>query len=340
MMYNISPDIRAMLDNKRFPKKWHATVGVALMQFAAYAAVFALILIFGTDIRTHFATDFGYNMFLTLISQFVSVLAIPLIILNAAKCNISSTLRLNKRIDAIQMALLVLICIGTFFAAQFINQFAIDGMISVLGEPAQITSVPTTSNVPQLIFEIVITAILPAVCEEIFFRGLVMRAFERTSPVVAVLASSLIFAIMHANLQQLIYAFLFGLILGTVAIISDSLFASMTVHFTLNLASALLTYEPINDTVTAFLENPENGYTVVFYSMLVIPLIAYAAIPVFIGYTRKINLEKYGKPFVSDMEAPALMPKQTVAELLLYLFGWAVFIAANTFSMYCAWKGI
>ncbi len=328
-----------MLDDKRFPKKWHAAVGVALIQFVGFAAVIALRLILGNDFPLRFKTDFGYKMFLVLISQFISVLAIPLVILTATKCDMTSTLRLNKRIDIIQIFSLVIVCVGVYFAVQFINQFAIDGMTQILGQPSELESIPSASNIPQLLFEIAITSCLPAVCEEIFFRGFVMRAFERTSPVIAVIASSAMFAIMHANLEQLVYAFLLGIVLGTVTIVSDSLFASITVHFTLNLASTLLLYQPVSDAFDAFMLS-ESGVALVVLSLSLIPLIACVGMIIFVLYTGKKNTEKYGKAFVTDMEYPSLLQKQNASERLLYFFGWFVFIVVNAVTMYFSWRGI
>lgn len=61
------------------------------------------------------------------------------------------------------------------------------------------------------------TAVFAPVGEELIYRGLVMPQFQRYGKVFAIVTSALLFGVMHANLFQMPFAFLTGLMLGYTA---------------------------------------------------------------------------------------------------------------------------
>lgn len=83
-------------------------------------------------------------------------------------------------------------------------------------------------------------ALCPAVCEEVFFRGVLLPCCRATwSDLTSVVVVSLLFALFHFNPYQLSVTFLQGLILGLLLIWSGTLFAPMLFHF-LNNAMVIL----------------------------------------------------------------------------------------------------
>jgi len=78
--------------------------------------------------------------------------------------------------------------------------------------------------------------------EELLFRGFVLRTLQRlTGSVVAVLGSSLLFGLVHADAVHSPAAFVSGLYLGTLAVISRSVWPSVAAHVANNaLGLALL----------------------------------------------------------------------------------------------------
>lgn len=330
-----SENIKAQYDHKRFPAVWQALVGCSAMQFTALIPLTLITFVLGSNYAEYFRTEFGEYMFNGVISQFFAVLIIPLFFLLITKKDMRSTLRLKKNLDWFQVLLLVLASAGVFFGAQFINSIFITGLSSFMGEPSEIEGVADATNISQLLFEIVIIAGLPSICEEIFFRGFVMRAFERYSTIGAIVLSSVAFAVMHGNLQQILYAFILGLILGTVVMVTDSLFAGTVMHFTLNAMSIILSYPPIYSQYESFVNNNPLIYFGV--AMLILPAIAALCIVFFIKHSRKKNSTLYQKPFVSDMEFPRLMPKPQGWETALTVIGWIAFTVINIFSMLLLW---
>jgi sodium transport system permease protein len=78
-------------------------------------------------------------------------------------------------------------------------------------------------------------AVVPAICEETAFRGFILSGFKRGGRVwLAIGLSSLTFGIMHMIPQQVFNATLLGLVLGLIAVRSESLFPCILFHFIYN----------------------------------------------------------------------------------------------------------
>jgi sodium transport system permease protein len=87
-------------------------------------------------------------------------------------------------------------------------------------------------------------AATPAICEELFFRGLVMSGFASLGRVGAVSLSALLFALAHASIYRLLPTLLLGLLLGYVAWRTGSIVCSMVVHALNNGLLATFTVMP------------------------------------------------------------------------------------------------
>jgi membrane protease YdiL (CAAX protease family) len=74
-------------------------------------------------------------------------------------------------------------------------------------------------------------ALAPAVCEELVFRGLLLRAFtHRLGPATGVLLSSMLFGLIHVDPPQAAGALVLGLVLGWVTYRAGSLWPAMAAH--------------------------------------------------------------------------------------------------------------
>jgi sodium transport system permease protein len=82
---------------------------------------------------------------------------------------------------------------------------------------------------------LLVFAAAPALCEEIAFRGFILSGFSRSKRVwLAVGLSALTFGIMHMIPQQVFYASLLGLVIGLIAVRSNSLLPCILFHFVFN----------------------------------------------------------------------------------------------------------
>lgn len=83
-------------------------------------------------------------------------------------------------------------------------------------------------------------AVVPAFAEEVLFRGYVMRAFERSSGIIAALIlSSFIFAAFHLQLTNLLPLATLGATMGLLTWLSGSIWPAVVAHF-INNGSAVI----------------------------------------------------------------------------------------------------
>lgn len=91
-------------------------------------------------------------------------------------------------------------------------------------------------------------AMLPAVCEELAFRGFIFGGLLRKQGIVrAIIVSSLFFGFTHAVLQQSIAASLMGVVLGLIAWRTGGVFCTILVHAVNNSLSLLIGWCGAND---------------------------------------------------------------------------------------------
>ncbi|MEO1021347.1 MAG: CPBP family intramembrane glutamic endopeptidase [Bacteroidota bacterium] len=84
-------------------------------------------------------------------------------------------------------------------------------------------------------------ALVPAVCEELLFRGFFMRSLEKSTNVwLALVISSAVFSLFHLDISGLLPRFLLGLFLGYITLKSNSIIPAMVGHFTNNALYVIL----------------------------------------------------------------------------------------------------
>ncbi|MBO4951073.1 MAG: CPBP family intramembrane metalloprotease [Clostridia bacterium] len=91
-----------------------------------------------------------------------------------------------------------------------------------------------------VLLSIVTGALLPAVCEELFVRGVLQYEISKyAGGLCGVTVGALVFAMLHYELQYFLIYFVSGLVLGCVTHVTRSVFPAMLVHFLNNTLSIL-----------------------------------------------------------------------------------------------------
>jgi uncharacterized protein len=94
----------------------------------------------------------------------------------------------------------------------------------------------TQENTLELLFVVLAVALIPAICEEFAFRGVLQPLFIKAfrSPHVAVWITAFLFSAIHLQLYGFIPRLLLGALLGYLAVWSGSIWPSLTAHFANN----------------------------------------------------------------------------------------------------------
>jgi membrane protease YdiL (CAAX protease family) len=108
-----------------------------------------------------------------------------------------------------------------------------------------------------LFVNLLVMALLPAVCEEMMFRGWLQRALGQSVDYhTAIWVSAIVFSAIHFQFYGFIPRMLIGAALGYLYYYTGSLWAPIIAHFTNNAAAV----------VTAFLSY--NGYTSIDFDLI------------------------------------------------------------------------
>lgn len=102
-----------------------------------------------------------------------------------------------------------------------------------------------------LIVNIVVVALLPAIGEELFFRGIIQRKLSLMykGKIIPVFISALLFALMHFNVKSFIPILFLGMVLGYIYSFTKNILISIIAHF-VNNAWLLITLYVANTSFT------------------------------------------------------------------------------------------
>jgi len=97
-----------------------------------------------------------------------------------------------------------------------------------------------SSNVFDASFVIFVVAVVPAICEEVLFRGFVQKSFEQKfKPYYSIFITSLFFGLYHFNPYGLMALISLGFYFGYAAYKSDSILVPIVLHFLNNFLAVL-----------------------------------------------------------------------------------------------------
>lgn len=121
----------------------------------------------------------------------------------------------------------------------------VEGILREINERSQgiIESFLADASVTGLLLNILIIALVPAVCEELFFRCVVQQTVHKwlKNPHVAVLLTAIIFSMAHGEVYAFVPRVVLGMALGYLFYYGRSVVVNISAHF-LNNAIVVLVY--------------------------------------------------------------------------------------------------
>ena len=106
-------------------------------------------------------------------------------------------------------------------------------------------------NIGDLLFNLFLIAIIPAIGEEMFFRGVIQKKLKNilNNPHIAILITSFVFSAIHMQFFGFLPRFFLGMILGYLFYYSGNLWMSVIAHFINNALAILLIYLPFTEKI-------------------------------------------------------------------------------------------
>jgi len=103
-------------------------------------------------------------------------------------------------------------------------------LISLIGTPI-IPPLPPLTNLTEFLVALIVIGVFPSVFEELMFRGIMLRGYERLGKFAAVAITGILFGFLHMSFANFPALIILGIVLGYVVYRSDSVYTGMLYHF-------------------------------------------------------------------------------------------------------------
>lgn len=248
--------------------------------FGGLSYFIAMLSFFGLKILAYFGLlNFpGSDNSLKIVVQVVIMFLLPLLCFKlSSRTSFKKTMRIFSFRKISGKSILYSTLLGILvFVFTFIFSGIWSNFLSLFGY-----KYPTSSSgdfsVLGFVLSILLTALLPAFCEESSHRGLVLGTTKRNGALGAIVLSGLLFGLMHFNVAQFGYAFVAGMFFASLTLLTKSIYPAMIVHFVNNTISILWSFNQNSDWlhssvisgISNFLENA-NIFSVILVELCVV----------------------------------------------------------------------
>ena len=160
-----------------------------------------------------------------------------------------------------------------------------------------------------LILSLLSVAVIPAILEEVFSRGILLSGYHFLGKWKAAFVSAMLFGLLHMNPQQLPYAFVVGFIFCFLVERTDSLFAGILPHMVINGTTVFSIF-----TEGAGTGPVEMEQSVIIVALLLMALLSLPWLAVLLYAFLKINpprmelelMDEKGKVYQESFLTPAM----------------------------------
>ena len=158
----------------------------------------------------------------------------------------------------------------------------LEDWIKSLEETAKVTTekMLNVNTIGGLLLNMVVVALIPAIGEELTFRGVLQQALTRKmkNPHVAIILSAAIFSFIHFQFYGFLPRMFLGILLGYMFYVTGSLCTSMLMHFLNNGTAVVLYYLNNKGIVDIDVDHfgAMNGWMVVLSAVLTVALIVWS----------------------------------------------------------------
>lgn len=166
------------------------------------------------------------------------------------------------------------------------------------------------------LLDVVVTAILPGICEEFCHRGLLVNGFKQLDIKKNVLLVGFLFGLMHLNVEQFFYASIIGMFLTLLVYITGSIIPSMIIHFMNNFMGLYLTFAqanklPMGDFSSNLVSWLTNGNAGAVFIGIIFVIVIMLGILIFLVFrlmksTRVKQFEKLARKAIAKKEREQL----------------------------------
>lgn len=174
-----------------------------------------------------------------IITEYLIILMPTILYLKIRGYSLKRVLRLNK-LSPLQILLIPIIVLLLYPTGAFLNSIMMI-ILSLFGE-IKALPIPIPETGVEFLINFLVVAVSAGICEEVMFRGMIMKAYEGLNIKKSIAISAVLFGFFHFNIQNLLGPIFLGVLFGYLVYKTNSLFASMLAHLTNNTIAIVLSF--------------------------------------------------------------------------------------------------
>ena len=179
------------------------------------------------------------------------------------KYDIKQCLGLNNKLSIGNIIISIVIAVLSILCFSKITVI-FDYSLSIIGFNPLDEVTLIYDNFGYLLLNLLLLAVLPAVCEELIFRGIILNGLKKEhSPAAAILISAALFTLMHGTLQQTLYQFILGTFLSILMYYTANIIYPIITHFLSNAFVIVASYIELKNTTGGSTSTAITGVTTI-----------------------------------------------------------------------------
>lgn len=218
-----------------------------LIYFVSMLSLLVVRIVASTDALDNLPGGVSRSAAFSLLTQIVCMGVIPvcgyliLITKRGSRLKTTGDDFCIKKIIPKNFVEIAVITVATIYVTTCVSSVWQQGL-RLLGFRSSGSNASSTATAWYVIGQVLLVAVLPAICEELTNRGINRAAFSDDKTYVFI--SAVLFALMHQNVTQTGYTFVAGLVMAGLCVCTGSIWAAVIFHFVNNFVSVMRLYVP------------------------------------------------------------------------------------------------
>lgn len=177
----------------------------------------------------------------------------------------------NKKHAFLLIPVGILACIAGAFITMIGNSFLEEAFNVTFSQP----EIPNPKTPVELWLYIMSGVVVPCIFEEIALRAGALQAMRKYGDWFAIITSSFVFAILHGNMIQTPFAFIAGIALGYIYVVTGTIWPGVIIHLINNFTTCLSLFSDVFSIDSKILDIIYIIYVIFFVVLGTVCLIVY-----------------------------------------------------------------
>jgi len=227
---------------KREFRKRSMLIALGIILFVLISTILWLILSGAKGLSELYTANSTFSLsidiMLTVASLFGAYLIVRLLMDRKHEGFIPLALPENKKHALLLIPFGVLSCLAGAYLTSYMNT----ALEEVFDVSFTMPDLPEPKTPVELLLYLTSCVFVPCIFEEIALRAGALQAMRKYGDWFAIVSSAFVFAILHGNMVQTPFAFVAGIAIGYVYVVTGSIWPGVAIHFINNFASCITSF--------------------------------------------------------------------------------------------------